>query len=78
MHSDPDNCSGCALTDARQGAPNYSAWPLAYMENRRSVPAKWRTAFRAELNRTDNPTYTANLRLKLVEYGVTFTDGEPL
>ena len=75
---DPDNCSACALTDTRQGAPNYSAWPLAYMENGRAIPAKWRDAFRAEMARTDNPTYAANVRATLDRLGVRFTDGAGL
>ena len=77
-HRDPDNCGACALTDIRQYQPNYAAWPLVYMENRRAIPAKWRFAFRNELRRTDNPRYVANLRAKLQQFGVTFTDGQPL
>lgn len=77
-HNDPDNCSGCALTDTRQEYPNYSAWPLAYMENRRVVPAKWRRAFNNELGRKDNPAYAENLRRKLEKYGVIFSDGKGL
>jgi hypothetical protein len=76
--NDPDNCSACALTDTRQAAPNYAAWPLAYMENRRTIPAKWRAAFKAELARTDNPAYVANIRAKIEQYGVTFSDGKGL
>lgn len=72
---DPDNCSGCALTDTRQKRPNYAAWPLAYMENRRAIPAKWREAFFAEMNRTDNPAYAANVRATMGRLGVRFTDG---
>lgn len=75
---DPDNCSCCALTDTRQYAPNYSAWPLAYMENGRRVPAKWRAAFKAEMARTDNPAYAANVKATWERLGVTFTDGEGL
>lgn len=75
-HRDPDNCSACALTDTRQARPNYSAWPLAYMENRRAIPAKWRGAFREELARTDNLAYVANLRRTIDKYGVRFTDGK--
>lgn len=77
-HRDPDNCSGCALTDERQESPNYAAWPIAYMENGRAIPAKWRTAFHAEMNRTDNPAYTNNIRQHIAEYGVSFTDGKGL
>lgn len=75
---DPDNCSACALTDTRQDAPNYTAWPLAYMENRRAIPAVWREAFRAEMNRADNPAYAANVRATMERHGVRFTDGKPL
>jgi hypothetical protein len=77
-HNDPDNCSGCALTDTRQDAPNYSAWPLVYMENRRSIPAKWREAFRAEMNRTDNMPYVENIKRTIAKYGVRFADSKPL
>ena len=73
---DPDNCSGCALTDTRQDAPNYSAWPLAYMENGRAIPAKWRGAFNAELARTDNPAYVANVKATMERCGVKFSDGK--
>lgn len=78
QHRDPDNCSGCALTDERQDAPNYSAWPLVYMENRRAIPAKWRNAFKAELARTDNDLYVDNLHSTMDHYGVRFTDGKDL
>lgn len=77
-HRDPDNCSGCALTDTRQDAPNYSAWPLVYMENGRTVPAKWREAFKAELARDDNPSYAANVAATMARLGVRFSDGKAL
>jgi hypothetical protein len=70
-YKDPDNCSACALTDERQDAPNYSGWPLAYMENNRSIPVKWFDAFVAELN-SDNGPYVDNLRGKMQVYGVKF------
>ena len=73
---DPDNCSGCALTTGRR-APNYSAWPLAYMENDRVVPARWRAAFKCELA-SENEAYAANLRSVLAAHGVRFTDCEDL
>jgi uncharacterized protein YbdZ (MbtH family) len=76
-HNDPDNCSGCALTDTRQAAPNYSAWPLAYMENNRTIPAKWREAFKREL-RSDNTAYAENVRRTMERLGVRFSDGLPL
>jgi hypothetical protein len=74
-HRDPDNCSACALTDERQTAPNYAAWPLAYMQNNRPVPTKWRTAFFAEFDRADNPAYVANLKATLTKFGVAFKAG---
>ncbi len=77
-HNDPENCGACALTDKRQAAPNYAGWPLAYIENHRSIPAKWRAAFKAELARTDNPPYVANIRAKMAEHGFHFTDSKPL
>lgn len=77
-HRDPDNCSACALTDTRQDRPNYAAWPLAYMENRRAIPAKWREAFREEMARSDNPAYAANVRATMERLGVRFSDGQPL
>lgn len=76
--NDPGNCSACALTDTRQDQPNYAAWPLAYMENGRTVPAKWRRAFHDELNRTDNMPYVNNLRRTLTRCGVMFSDRQPL
>lgn len=75
---DPDNCSACALTDTRQAAPNYAAWPLAYMENGRAIPAKWRDAFKAELARTDNLPYVEHIKAKMAKHGVTFSDRRPL
>lgn len=77
-HRDPDNCGACALTDTRQDSPNYSAWPLAYMENRFAIPAKWRDAFKAEMNREDNPAYAANVRATMARLGVRFTDNQGL
>jgi hypothetical protein len=74
---DPDNCSGCALTDTRQESPNYAAWPLAYMENRRTIPAKWRDAFKREL-RSSNKPYADNVRQTMERLGVRFSDGLPL
>lgn len=73
-HNDPDNCSACALTDTRQAAPNYAAWPLAYMENGRAVPAKWRGAFQDEMNREDNRAYADNVKATIARLGVRFTD----
>lgn len=77
-HRDPDNCSACALTDTRQDRPNYSAWPLAYMENGRAIPAKWRDAFKAEMAQTDNRPYAENVKATMARCGVKFTDGKAL
>jgi hypothetical protein len=71
---DPDNCSGCALTHGGNEGPNYSAWPLAYIENRRSIPIKWRNALVAEL-RSDNRLYADNIRAKIAQYDPHFSDG---
>jgi len=71
---DVDNCSACALTNERQRAPNYSAWPLAYMMNERAIPAKWRDAFHRELA-SENAAYVANLRQHMAHFGVRFSDG---
>lgn len=68
---DTDNCGACALTDLSQDTPNYAGWPLAYMENRRTVPAKWRTAFESEFN-SDNALYVANLKRTREKFGVSF------
>jgi len=73
---DPENCGACALTDLRQSKPNYEGWPLAYMENGRTVPAKWREAFYDEFKSTDNPAYAANLRATLAKHGVRFTESK--
>jgi hypothetical protein len=74
---DPANCAACALTYERQRAPNYSAWPLAYMMNGRDIPAKWRDAFHRELA-SDNAAYVANVRAHMAKFGVRFTDGAGL
>jgi hypothetical protein len=71
---DPDNCSGCALTHGGEEGPNYAAWPLVYMENNRTIPAKWRKAFERELARTDNPAYVENLKRTMAKHGVRFSD----
>lgn len=75
---DPDNCSACALTDTRQDAPNYSGWPLAYMENNRAIPAQWRDAFKSELARKDNIPYVMNVEATMAKRGVRFTDAPSL
>ena len=67
---DPDNCSGCALTHGDDDGPNYSGWPLVYMENHRAIPSRWKGAFNRELNRTDNPAYVANLHATMAKHGI--------
>ena len=73
---DPDNCSGCALTTGGEDGPNYAAWPLAYIENHRAIPAKWRNALQRELERTDNTAYVANINEQIRVHGLRFTDGK--
>ena len=70
-----DNCGACALTNLNQISPNYAAWPLAYMENGRTVPLKWFKAFIAEMNRKDNEAYAENVRRKVELLGVRFSSG---
>jgi hypothetical protein len=77
-HKDPANCSGCALTTGGPNGPNYSGWPLVYMENGRTIPAKWREAFERELNRADNMAYARNVRDTLARLGGRFSDGTKL
>lgn len=74
---DPDNCGGCALTTGGKDGPNYSAWPLAYIENHRTIPAKWRDALKREMA-SDNKAYAANIAKQIAAHGVTFSDGKPL
>lgn len=69
---DVDNCSACALTNTKQRVPNYAAWPLAYIANNRAVPAKWRDAFRREMNQTRNVPYAENIKRHVAEHGVRF------
>lgn len=73
---DVANCSACALTDIRQERPNYAAWPLAYMENNRTIPAKWRAAFVEEMTQTRNVPYADNIKATLARCGVRFDDGK--
>lgn len=72
---DVDNCSACALTNLRQSEPNYSAWPLAYMSNGRTIPAKWKAAFIRNATQTNNLPYAANVRKHIREHGARFSDG---
>jgi hypothetical protein len=68
---DVENCGACALTNQRQDSPNYAAWPLSYMSNRRTIPAKWFDAFCRELQ-SNNRAYVDNIRKHIAEYGVRF------
>lgn len=64
---DPDNCSGCALTQGGPEGPNYAGWPLAYAQAGRTIPRKWEGALLIELlnARERNPGYFQNLISKL-------------
>ena len=73
-HKDPDNCSGCALTNLRQTEPNYSAWPLVYMENHVAIPTKWKGPFLRQFQSKNRP-YALNLLRVVREEGAKFTDG---
>jgi hypothetical protein len=66
---DPDNCSACALLHADHRGPNYSGWPLAFIQCGRRIPARYHDALLAELGRTDNPAYVENLKSKLAGAG---------
>ena len=70
---DVANCSACALTDERQDAPNYAAWPLVYLEHGRVIPAKWRVTFERELA-SENVAYAANIRAAIARYGIRWSD----
>lgn len=72
---DLDNCDACRLTDTRQVRPNYSAWPLAYIDNARMVPAKWRAEFRREMRQVRNIAYGDNIKRHVADKGVLF-EGE--
>lgn len=71
---DPDNCGGCALTKGGASGPNYAAWPLAYMENRRVIPAKWIEAFKREMQST-NRAYGENVQATAARMGAEFDNG---
>jgi hypothetical protein len=74
---DPENCSACALTipvmidygpnDTRLGI-NYSAWPLSYLQNGRSIPDKFLGYLKEEL-KSDNLAYVENLKKHLIAAG---------
>jgi hypothetical protein len=72
-HHDPNNCSACALTvlmelEAMDGSYymglNYTAWPLAYMDNLRTIPREFYPLLLRELEST-NERYVANLKEQL-------------
>jgi hypothetical protein len=62
--ADLDNCSACALMFAEH-APNYAGWPLAFLDNGRTIPERYLPALKEELARTDNEAYVNNLKQKL-------------
>lgn len=66
---DLENCSACALLNAGEEGPNYAGWPIAFLQNGRSLPFKYRNALKRELSRTDNDAYVSNLKAKLDENG---------
>ena len=70
---DPDNCSGCALTTGGDEGPNYSGWPLVYIENHRPIPAKWKRALELQ-TRSDNQAYADHLVATILHHGVAFDD----
>jgi hypothetical protein len=72
-YRDPDNCQGCALTTGGKEGPNYSAWPLVYIENHRVIPAKWHEAFEREL-KSSNRAYADNIKAKMELHGIAFSD----
>ena len=72
---DPDNCSGCALTSGGFEGPNYSGWPLVYIENHRVIPAKWREALAREL-KSKNLAYSNNIIAQIEKHGLAFSDGQ--
>ncbi len=71
---DPDNCQGCALTKGGAEGPNYAAWPLAYMQNGRTIPSKWIGAFKRELA-SDNKLYADNIVATAKDSPARFSDG---
>lgn len=73
---DLDNCSACALLYA-ECEPNYSAWPLSFIQNGRQIPTKYYAALKKELNRTDNDLYVENLKnkLKQINFNIEVLNG---
>lgn len=47
---------------------NYTAWPLAYIDNHRRIPERFLPYLLEELQ-SDNAAYVANLRKQLHEAG---------
>lgn len=75
-----DNCGACALdswgehdTDGLR-QPNYANWARTYVEAGRPIPTRWRPAFHAVLNATDNPAHHDALLRSLATWGARFTD----
>lgn len=69
---DLNNCGACALLYAGKEGPNYAGWPLAFIQNGRSIPIKYHEALKKELNRKDNDLYINNLKNKLNDIGFKF------
>jgi hypothetical protein len=75
-----DNCAACALdgwdeyTENGIIQPNHCNWARTYVEAGRPIPARWRPAFHATLNATDNPGHHDALLRSLATFGVRFTD----
>jgi len=77
-------CSACTLQgytpsgkeyaelkeQTRKDGPNYAGWARVYVEAGAKVPHKWREAFKAELDRTDNPAYVNALRHSIAVWGL--------
>lgn len=75
-----ENCGACALdgygehnTDGIT-QPNYCNWTRVYVETGQAIPGRWRPAFHAVLNATDNPGHHDALLRSLATFGVRFTD----
>lgn len=63
-----ENCGRCALTSGDEDGPNYAGWARLYVEARKAVPEKWRTAFARELA-SDNKAYATALRRSIASFG---------
>jgi hypothetical protein len=67
-HPDPDNCAACAIRMGGIEGPNYAGWARLYIEARRPIPKKWKSAFEAELS-SDNQAYANALRRSIATFG---------